>query len=263
MKREGLALPVVLKPDAGQRGSGVSIIRSLERLRCYVTRAEFDVLVQEYAPGEEFGVFYYRYPGQPRGRIFSITEKKIPEVVGDAHHTVEQLILRDARAVCLAAHYLQAQAHQLDRVPHEGETIPLVELGTHCRGAIFLDGSRFETAELAQAIDEISRKYNGFYFGRYDLRVQDVNELALGRGFKILELNGVTSEATHIYDPRLGLRDAYRTLFRQWRVAFEIGHQNRERGHQPAGLGELLRLVRAYRESSRTHAEVPLFIEDS
>jgi len=262
MEREGLELPVVLKPDAGQRGSGVSIIRSGERLERYVARAEFDLLVQEYVPGEEFGVFYYRYPSQSRGRIFSITEKKIPEVLGDARHTVAQLILRDARAVCLAPHYLRAQAHQLDRIPGEGEPIPLVELGTHSLGAIFLDGSWVETPELAQAIDEISREYDGFFFGRYDLRAPDVNELARGRGFKILELNGVTSEATHIYDPRLGLRAAYRTLFRQWRIAFEIGRQNRESGHAPAHLAELLRLIRAYRESSRAHAEVPLFVED-
>jgi hypothetical protein len=262
MTREGLQLPVVLKPDAGQRGSGVSVIRSHDRLRRYVARAEFDLLIQEYVEGDEFGVFYYRYPDQRRGRIFSITEKRIPVIVGDAKHTVEQLILRDDRAVCMAPHYLKAQAHQLDRIPSAGERIPLVELGTHCRGAIFLDGSRIETPELGRAIDEVSQGYEGFFFGRYDIRAPELNELEQGRGFKILELNGVTSEATHIYDPRLGLREAYRTLFRQWRIAFEIGRQNRARGHEPANLTGLLRLVRVYRESSRTHSEVPLFVED-
>ena len=44
-----------------------------------------------------------------------------------------------------------------------------------------------------------------------------------GRNMKILELNGVTSEATHIYDPKFSLLDAYRVLFQQWRIAFEIG----------------------------------------
>ena len=36
---------------------------------------DFDVLVQEYVPGQEFGIFYYRYPGQERGRILSIVEE--------------------------------------------------------------------------------------------------------------------------------------------------------------------------------------------
>ena len=51
-----------------------------------------------------------------------------------------------------------------------------------------------------------------------------------GRNLKIVELNGVTSEATHIYDPKLSLFDAYRVLFRQWRIAFELGDLNRRWG---------------------------------
>ena len=35
----------------------------------------------------EFGVFYYRYPSEPHGRIFSVTEKKFPAVVGDGRRT--------------------------------------------------------------------------------------------------------------------------------------------------------------------------------
>jgi hypothetical protein len=132
--------------------------------------------------------------------------------------------------------------------------VQLVELGTHCRGAIFLDGGWLRTPQLQRAIDEISRGYRGFYFGRYDVRAADVDELKRGRGFKVLELNGVTSEATHIYDPAIGLRTAYRVLFRQWAIAFEIGEINLRRGTRPAGLADLVRLIRSYRRSSRTHA---------
>jgi hypothetical protein len=70
-----------------------------------------------------------------------------------------------------------------------------------------------------------------------------------------VELNGVTSEATHIYDPRHSLIDGWRTLFRQWRLAFEIGRANRDAGHAPTGLFEIVRLLRAYRDSSRTHPD--------
>ena len=69
------------------------------------------------------------------------------------------------------------------------------------------------------------------------LRRQD---FMAGRNLKIVELNGVTSEATHIYDPKLSLFDAYRVLFEQWRIAFEIGDLNRARGIRPASVGELL-----------------------
>jgi hypothetical protein len=60
----------------------------------------------------------------------------------------------------------------------------------------------------------------------------------------VLELNGVGAEAAHIYDPAVSLIDAYRSLFRQWRIAFEIGAQNRRLGHRPARIAELIGLLR-------------------
>ena len=253
MEENGLTYPVVLKPDAGQRGSGVAVVRGEESLRSYLVRAHFDVVAQEYAPGREFGVFYYRHPGSKHGRIFSVTDKQIPVVVGDGRRTVERLILDDPRAVCMANRYLEAQAARLDDVPEAGCEVRLVELGTHCRGAIFLDGSAVMTEALERRIDEISRGYRGFYFGRYDLRAPDLQRMQRGEGFKIIELNGVTSEATHIYDPAIGLFRAYRTLFAQWRIAFEIGRRNRDRGVEPVRLRHLARLLAEYRRSSRSH----------
>jgi hypothetical protein len=46
----------------------------------------------------------------------------------------------------------------------------LVNLGTHCKGALFLEGNQFISEKLTLAIDKISKNFNGFYFGRYDLR---------------------------------------------------------------------------------------------
>ena len=61
--------------------------------------------------------------------------------------------------------------------------------------------------------------------------------------FQVIELNGVTSEATHIYDPAVSLLDAYRALFTQWRIAFEIGALHRQQGFAPMGVLPLLRLI--------------------
>jgi hypothetical protein len=134
--RDRLALdwPVVLKPDIGERGSGVAIVRSEAELRAYLERAAGDTIVQAYAPGVEFGVFYIRRPGELEGRIFSITDKRFPAVTGDGMATLEELILYDDRAVCMAPFYLRKHASQLTRVPRAGEVVPLVELGTHCGG---------------------------------------------------------------------------------------------------------------------------------
>ena len=165
MRRHGLQFPVVLKPDAGQRGAGVAIVRSLEQLNEYLTKSFFPVILQEYLPGEEYGVFYYRHPGDARGRIFSVTEKRMPVLLGDGRRTLEELILADERAVCMAEFYLRKNAERVQEIPAMGERVQLVEIGTHCRGAIFLDGGDAITPELEAVIDQIAKTLKAFSSG--------------------------------------------------------------------------------------------------
>ena len=187
----------------------------------------------------EFSII--RYPGDERGRIFSVTEKRMPILFGDGKRTLEELILADDRAVCMSDFYLRKNAERIQEVPAAGERVQLVEIGTHCRGAIFLDGGDTITPALEEVIDRIAKTFDGFFFGRFDIRVPSRQDFMAGRNMKIVELNGVTSEATHIYDPKLSLFDAYRVLFQQWRIAFEIGDLNRRRGTRPASVSDLLR----------------------
>jgi hypothetical protein len=255
MRQHGLQFPVVLKPDAGQRGAGVAIVRSLEQLREYLTHSSFPVIVQEYVPGEEYGVFYYRYPGDAHGRIFSVTEKRMPVLLGDGKRTVKELIVADDRAACMSDFYLRKNVDRSEQVPAPGEKVQLVEIGTHCRGAIFLDGVDMITPALEQVIDRIAQSFDGFFFGRFDIRVPSRQDLIEGRNMKIVELNGVTSEATHIYDPMLSLFDAYGVLFEQWRIAFEIGDLNRARGVRATSARALLRTVCEYRRLAQSYPE--------
>ena len=65
----------------------------------------------------------------------------------------------------------------------------------------------------------------------------------MGKDLSVIELNGVTSEATSIYDPKHSLFYAYRTLFRQWRIATEIGIANIHKGQSATSLRQLIRFV--------------------
>jgi membrane protein DedA with SNARE-associated domain len=244
MAANHLTLPIVIKPDKGQRGAGVTIARSQQQLEECLAKANFDVIVQEYVDGHEFGIFYVRYPHKANGFIYSITDKKLISVVGDGRRTLEELILDDDRAVCMARLHLQKHEKNLYHIPPKGETVKLVEVGTHCRGALFLNGAAIKTKELEAKIDEFSKGFSGFYFGRYDIRTPSVADIKNGTGFKVVELNGVTSEATHIYDPANSLWEGYRVLMNQWRMAFEIGARNRKMGVEPVSVRHLFRLLR-------------------
>jgi membrane protein DedA with SNARE-associated domain len=239
---ESVSYPVVVKPDAGERGNGVAIVHSELELRSALGAVVGDVLVQEFVEGVEASVFYYRYPGEERGRIFSITDKVFPYVTGDGVSTVEELILNDTRAHIIAETYFKRNASRLSDIPSAGNQVALVEIGTHSKGAIFRDGGWMRSKELELAIDRLSRSIRGFYFGRYDLRAESFAELGAGN-FKIIELNGVTSESTNIYDPRYTLFDAYRILFAQWRIAFEIGRENASAGAERTSAADLISLI--------------------
>ena len=257
IRSHALDYPVVLKPDVGERGAGVAIARNAGAVERYFETRRPMTLVQEFVPGREYGVFYYRYPNEAQGHLYAITEKEFPIVVGDGRTSLEILILRDPRAVCMARYHLHAQRGRLSWVPAAGERVPLTELGNHCRGAIFRDGRRLITPDLTAAMDAISRTYRGFNFGRFDLRVPDEQALRAGRDFKIIELNGVTSEATSLYDPSHGPLDAWRILAGQWRIAYEIGALNRAAGAHVTSARELLDLIGRHQGPSEAGENSP------
>ncbi len=243
MDSNGFDFPIVLKPDFGERGKGVGIIRNRENALTYLQESSEKIIVQEYVPGLEFGVFYTRRPGEEKGRVTSLTAKVPTVVVGDGRRTLEQLILDDSRAVCMARFFLDKFQNDLGRVVEAGERFVLAELGTHSRGSLFLDAEELWSPELEDAFDELSRSFEGFFLGRYDVRVDSRDSIQRGERFKVVELNGVVSEPTHMYDPKHGLTYAYSTMFSLWREIFQIGSANRSNGFKPSTISELRQLL--------------------
>src|SRR5213079_699772 len=82
-REHAVTLPFFLKPDVGQRGNGVRLIRSMRAALEYLEEVNAPVILQRYVAGPyEAGVFYYRFPSESRGHIFAITEKIFPTIKG-------------------------------------------------------------------------------------------------------------------------------------------------------------------------------------
>lgn len=232
-----LDLPFVLKPNVGQRGAGFRKITRIEQAIQYVRSTPTPLIAQQYVAGaKEVGVFYFRFPGQQRGEILAITEKSFPTVAGDGTRTLRELILADTRASMIAATYLCRFAESVNQVIPAGTQFRLVEAGNHCQGCVFGEGMHLYTPALRDILDRISQVLPEFYIGRYDIRYANDDDLRAGKDFTIIELNGASSEATNIYDERNTLWAAYRMLYRQWKLVFEIGSANRARGFRPPTL---------------------------
>jgi membrane protein DedA with SNARE-associated domain len=245
LTEKGWAFPLVLKPDAGQRGAGVKRAKDFQDVERYLSAQPEAVLVQPWHPGPyEAGVFYYRLPGDEAGRIFSVTDKVFPVLVGDGKSTLEELIWRHPRFRMQAGVFLTRHAAARGRILAAGEHLPLALAGNHCQGTMFRDGAHLITSDLERAIDSIARSFPGFFIGRFDIRYSSPEDFAAGRRLAVVELNGATSESTNIYDPSWSLLAAYRTLFRQWALLYRIGSANRRLGRPATSLPSLLRLIR-------------------
>ena len=255
MREQLWSFPVVLKPDVGQRGVGVRLAQCVEDLETYCEREASSILVQPYHPGPfEAGIFYYRHPGAARGRIFSITDKHFPVLIGDGRSTVEALIWAHPRYRLQASTFLTRHSHALDRVLAQGERLQLAIAGNHAQGTLFRDGAHLWTPALERRIDEIAQSYPEFFVGRFDVRYSDVEGLRAGHGLAIVELNGATAESTDIYDPNRSLLSAYRQLFKQWSIVFTIGAANRATGATVTPTRRLASLLRAHMMSKPAFA---------
>ncbi|MGA7215368.1 MAG: VTT domain-containing protein [Terrimicrobiaceae bacterium] len=254
MQSIGSVFPIVLKPDVAQRGSGFKVVRSAADAESYFRAVDVPVIAQKYIPGPlEAGIFFHRFPTGGKGKIFAITEKIFPVISGDGVRSIEELIRADARASILAETYLRRFDRKRTSVLAPGETLRLVEAGNHAQGCIFRDGMHLWSSRLEARIDAISKDLPGFYIGRYDVRFRSVEELRMGEGFAILELNGAASEATSAYDAGKSLREAYAILFQQWELVFAIADENRKRGHRADPLATIFSEWRRYQERSLCH----------
>ena len=129
-------------------------------------------------------------------------------------------------------------------MPSSGEVVRLATIGSTRVGGLYRDGQAFITAALMQAVDAIARDMPDFYFGRFDVRFDSLQELGAGRGFTIMEVNGAGSEAIQAWDPETGVLDGFRMIFEKQRILFAIGHAMRRRGVKPIGLLSLIQLNR-------------------
>ncbi len=255
---ERLGWPVVLKPDVGCNGAGVRLIHDeamLEQALAAFPRG-VRVMLQRYVadPGEA-GIFYIRHPDAAVGRITSLTLKAIPAVVGNGRSTLHALVMAHPRAGAVPQVYLPRLGDRLHDVPAAGEVVPLVFTGNHCKGAVFENGADAITPALSRAVEAFARGIPDFHFGRIDVRYSSEAALRAGQGFTVIEVNGAGSEATHIWDARCTLREAYASQFAHHGMAWEIGRIMRARGHRTSGLRAM---YRSWRKQLRLMASYPL-----
>jgi len=233
LRSYALTFPLIAKPDIGERGIGVKLLRTFDELEEYRSRSKVDFLLQEYVDYPcEIGVFYHRIPGDVSGQISGIVGKEFLSVTGDGKSDLLTLIKQNDRACLQFPAMAETFGDQLETVLPAGEKLDLVPYGNHSRGAKFIDLRERITPELTHLMNEICTQIPGFDFGRLDIRFKSWEELQAGKHFSIIEVNGTGSEPTHIYDPAHSILFAWKEIYRHWKIVFRISLLNSRSGRQ-------------------------------
>ncbi len=250
--------PVFCKPDQGERGRAVEMIKSEADLMAYCRSNDEPFVIQRCHDGAmEVGVLWVRHVASitdpnyqgPSGFIYGITVKHFPAVIGDGKQPIRRLILEHERYRAQSRMFFERMRDQLGTVPSRGQRIALGVAGNHAQGAKFTDGANLITPELTNRLGEIINRFEdhqgrGFDIGRFDLRCDSLEQLAQGRGFGIVELNGLTSEPTNLYDPDRSIFWAWAMLLGYWEHAEQLAQARLETNTGEPTDGETYRAIK-------------------
>lgn len=223
-----ILFPLIAKPDIGFRGLLVKKINNKTELKSYLEKYPIDIIIQEFLDFKnECGVFYHRNPNDKKGKITSLTLKHFLSVIGDGKSSLKKLISEDNRAKLYIDLFSSIHKEKMENIPLKDEQVKLTAIGNHSKGTQFINGNHLISHKLEGVFDNLSNSIPGWYYGRIDLKYNSFKELEDGINFKILEVNGILAEPTHIYDSEnYSYFKALKAIRTHWKSLYDIATTN-------------------------------------
>ncbi|PKQ62333.1 hypothetical protein BZG02_13140 [Labilibaculum filiforme] len=247
--------PIVCKPNVGERGIGVEKIDCQQDLNLFLQTKNEDILVQEFIDYPiELGVFYHRFPISSEDGISSVVKKEFLKITGNGKSRFSELVHENVRAKNRITYLRKKYKSKWNQIIPSGITYKLEPIGNHNRGTKFLDGNYLINKRLVKVFRKIAQPLDGYYYGRFDLKVNSIEDLYNGNKIKIIELNGVNSEPAHIYDPDYSIFKAYKEVVKHMKLVFDISQENRKLGIKPDPFRKVLSGLFTHLFTSKTKA---------
>mgnify|MGYP004001924029 CR=1 FL=1 len=237
--------PLLLKPNVGCVGKGIIKLSGPDDIDAALTALVGDYILQRFTVfNTEYGVFYTRRKGKVC--ITGINQKHFPVITGNGQDSLLALAQNHPRYNSHWQAFLQY--HDTSRTPAAGEKIQLSFIGSHTLGCKFTDQSHRITPQLEATIARIFHTQPGYNFGRIDIKANSPESFLSG-DFVVIEVNGVASLPTHMFDPKYSLIEAYQIFLQHAQLLAQIA---KEHQHQKMELLPLRELFRQLRHSNRT-----------
>ena len=245
--------PVLLKSDVGCVGKGICKLSSADDVERQTPLLLGHYILQKFTPFPyECGVFYIRQNG--KAKITGINKKHFPTVVGNGRDDILSLAKKHQRYTQHWNAFLQDV--DTSEVLAEGQEKRISFIGSHTLGCKFTDDTHLLTSELESAIFAIFENQPGFNFGRID--VKTANEESFQRGeFVVIEVNGVASLPTHMFDPKYSVWQAYKIFFEHAKHLAQIAAEQRNQKMNFLPYREVLARVKQNQSMlNRVHARL-------
>ena len=201
----------------------------------YLKKYPIKIIIQEFIEYEnECGIFYLRNPNNKSGKISSITLKRFLNVTGDGRSTLKELVNKDNRAKLYLDLLSEIHLNKLNDIPKNNEIVKLSVIGNHSKGTQFICGGHLISKKIEEIFDKLSNAIPGWFYGRIDLKYNTFEELENGINFKILEINGILAEPTHIYDTsQSNYLKALKEMRVHWKQLYKIARINHDEKNIP------------------------------
>lgn len=231
LESSGIKYPLIVKPEIGGQGILFRKIEKEENLKEYHFKIPVEYFIQEFIDYPvEVSLFYYRYPFEKKGSITGFLQKVPMHVTGDGIHNLGGLLMENVKTKKRLAELKRKHEINFDKIIPEGEVYFLSHAGNHNRGADFFDLSSEINSSLVNLLDNISLGINDFFYGRYDIMCNSIEELKHGKNFLILEYNGCGAEPNHFYDTGYTLKGAWKEILKHWKILYKISRYNHSQG---------------------------------
>jgi hypothetical protein len=237
IKQAEIIYPFVVKPEVGGQGILFRKIDTEKELLHYHSLMKFEYIVQNMILYKmEVSVFHIRHPKEDKGIVTGFLHKIPLHVMGNGKTTLEELILAHPKANKFAKDMLVKHANNLKNIIANDEKYVLSYAANHNRGAHFVDLKHEIDNKLVAIFDALSIEINDFFYGRYDIMCNSVEDLKAGKNYAILEYNGCGAEPNHFYDTGYTLRGAHKEILKHWKYMYEISKYNSSQGVKPWGF---------------------------
>lgn len=228
---KNFTFPVAVKPDEGMMGLMFRKIENAEHLKRYHDKMPVKYIIQELVNlSMEVSVFYYRFPDQQKGTITGFITKEFLDVTGNGTSTLKELIENfPERPGFFPGEWTAKHKNKLHEILPAGEVFRLSWAANLSRGSRLISLKHEIDEKLLNVFDDLSHYTKCFYYGRYDIKCNSVDELKAGK-FSILEFNGCGAEPHHIYGTGNNLLQAYKIILQHWNVLYKISKYNNHQG---------------------------------